>query len=171
MNREIKFRAWDKINKKMVYNVGIGPDGKLSPNAEIYASSWKVNQNALDFFRGIEQLFEEPQQFTGLHDKNGKEIYEGDVLGLNELPIPGKQTSFGQAIVKFGDYSYLGIEYGSDGYGYYVEGYDGYRRSDGRIDKYYFSDTGQETILHCKEWEVIGNVFENPELIDTEKKV
>ena len=63
--REIKFRAWDKENKVMIYPKGILFDGRV------------VNFNC-----GILEPFEEYElmQFTGLYDKNGKEIYEGDII-------------------------------------------------------------------------------------------
>lgn len=62
--REIKFRAWDNDRKRYDYNnhLVIQLDG-MSHNL----------QNGESDIYTIEQ-------FTGLHDKNGKEIYEGDIL-------------------------------------------------------------------------------------------
>jgi hypothetical protein len=54
--REIKFRAWWKYEDKWVYTVR-GPSSTLHPNG-----------GSFDFI----------EQFTGLKDKNGREIYEGD---------------------------------------------------------------------------------------------
>lgn len=65
MNRPIKFRCW--ANGKMEYALKIAP----------YEEKIGVN----DFFGAI--YFGQPiewMQFTGLLDKNGKEIYEGDIV-------------------------------------------------------------------------------------------
>lgn len=74
--KEIKFRAWDK-EKKGMFN-------------------WYFTEKGLfpsDFFNNSDY---EVMQFTGLHDKNGKEIYEGDII---ETRVSGKSGSAIKAVI------------------------------------------------------------------------
>ena len=82
MNREIKFRAWHKDLKKM-FKIG---------QITLEKGIWNFEPNDRDFI-GMSIPFQPSfvlMQYTGLHDKNGKEIYEGDILkvyykGMSEV--------------------------------------------------------------------------------------
>jgi uncharacterized phage protein (TIGR01671 family) len=124
MQREIKFRAWDKNKGTMVH---VGDGGRWSGSVGLLMD-------------GFED--EDLMQFTGLLDKNGKhEIYEGDVLeveqdeGTNEYPNWVKRRDK----VEFSGGCFFGI---------FNEPLYALVKSDGFVDAV-----------------VIGNVFENPELI------
>lgn len=125
--REIKFRAWDNENKEMLkvqeldfedtfYN------GRLAIRVEQYNDYFDLDDMIL-------------MQFTGLYDKNGKEIYEGDIL----------QIDVDRAYVKW-----------DNKYGYFQLI---------PIGDYYFDSDVIGQALEYLEAEVIGNIYDNPELL------
>lgn len=116
MKREIKFRAWS------------GDNNRMSPPENIF----NLRGNTSFHFNGTEGSNAVLMQFTGLKDKNGVEIYEGDIC-----------ESIGQRFV-------VGFKNGSFSAEY----------SDKSEDCFYLGNADEN------RFEVIGNFYQNPELID-----
>jgi uncharacterized phage protein (TIGR01671 family) len=75
--RELKFRAWDKVEKKMLFDADPFALHVSGSNEPLLAKTHR-NENC---------IFE---QYTGLKDKNGKEIYIGDIVSEHQGDIIGE---------------------------------------------------------------------------------
>ena len=93
-------------------------------------------------------------EYTGLKDKNGVEIYEGDIV-KNYWWDVNKKFIGHNWVVKFGEYDDSEIEYGSEGIGFYCENEAGEQESP--INLPYDRGYGIE---------VSGNIYENKELLE-----
>ena len=154
MNREILFRAKhihtmdsnEHLDETWVY-------GYLSDKDYIYDKSLEgeflVDENTIC-------------QYTGLHDKNGKRIWENDILMCHDNPKDLVKAVFGEFNV---------IEVESEevidsviGWHYEVIPTDELSK----CEPFCYSMPLTDTYIKLNEMEVVGNVFDNPELLEEE---
>ena len=138
--REIKFRVWD--GRKFYSPEPIKYKGKpaLDPNGDkikLLASHWSYVPNTQYIW----------QHYTGLKDDNGKEIYEGDILDS----IESTEVFYPNRMVV----EYHGIAFA----------FVGKTKRDQPPRSEYTFDTVTNSDIETYPAIVIGNIYENPELI------
>ena len=148
MNRPIKFRVWDKNRQSLIGPVNLLGDQKyviLPENWpwEHYCEAVNLSSSA----KTINEAFKERedyarenwiiQQYTGLKDSKGNEIYEGDIL--ERIQSPGRPRNYYQVI--WHDYMWIAVCTRKN-YSHCLDQFN--------------------EVKQCK---IVGNIFDKPELI------
>lgn len=126
MGRDIKFRAWDSERNRMYSDIQQTYDGRNNIPMDCFGNF------LLDVYKDRFSVM----QYTGLHDKNGKDIYEGDI-------VTSTNGLVGKIIFENGAY---------------VIDYD----DEGLINTTLYSLNRYDRGIT----EIIGNRFENPEMLE-----
>ena len=166
MNRKIKFRVWDRALNKMITKENVKElldtvnTGDCDTDYTYSRDEWYPAYDILiifDYFEDIQYRYIEDtstkrfelMQYTGLHDKNGKEIYEGDIVLYQDWEMAyeggGNDSFINKGIVEY------------------------------REDNCCFNVTERQTVdladvlyKDNEDLEVIGNIYNNPELLGGE---
>ncbi|WP_249629108.1 YopX family protein [Streptococcus uberis] len=136
----IKFRAWDKVAKVMIYHIeqtydGLG-DFQENENIEDYVSDISFGCFA-DWLENDQFVI---MQSTGLFDKNGVEIFDGDVVRIGTL----ETTPIGA------------VEFDKSNACFIIPN-----------NKKYVFGGEYVTRFHAKYFEVVGNIYENHDLLES----
>lgn len=155
MQREIKFRVRNKITNKVV-----GYEALFPTEVDNSQHEWCSSGNGIDWQNGIiaGKNFRR-EQYTGLKDKNGVPIYEGDILlgqVILKIPVSAGDSTSGTSYTRnepYGDKILFQIVYNPNiaAFAFQVIKNDGKKLPDGWQEK--------------RQFEIIGNIWENPDLL------
>nr|DAL42833.1 MAG TPA_asm: YopX protein [Caudoviricetes sp.] len=141
--REILFKAKRKDNGKWVEGYYTECNGKTFVGIDISISIDEFEVFCTPIIRWIEVDLETLCQFTGLCDKNGNRIWENDILMAHLDEFYPEDTTY--EIVEWGVAGLVGNETGS-------------------VDREYLGE------FDLEHYEVVGNIFDNKELLQEEHK-
>lgn len=133
--RQLKFRIWDTLSEYYIY-----PENRFAAS-HCWITPYGTVQNMRNGAGSPELII---QQWTGLTDKNGKDIYEGDIFKGFHCPFKG-------AIIP-----YRPVEFHNGTFFVKIKGSE----HPMYLHRFLENDYG-DAILP----EVIGNIFQNPELL------
>lgn len=156
--QNMKYKAWNFKTKEMFSPKTLEEDQMtiLSNGQFINVSSSSTRLSQIYPLNSMKPLFS-VEKF----DRNGNEIFEGDIV---KISYPAGYSLY---LVKFGEYdNKMHYEDRVSGNGWYVEEYQ-FSGTDKQVDKMICdisAITGKEDVLY-KYFGVIGNIYENPELL------
>lgn len=153
MDRELIFRAWHKPSKTMYWFDIM--NGNAHGTGAGYISMAPFGESITKYRHKDNVIAVDPQdceimQFTGLHDKNGKEIYEGDIA-----------NTIMSGLIRYEFKSKVVFKNGCFG----IEGLEDLVLINNAVGSFKSFDGCKTTDLI----EIIGNIHENPELLNSKE--
>ena len=142
--REIKFRAFDKKENEMFYS-------------SMYQDKTSMAYGLSNFLRECGDIEDTLMQYTGLKDKNGVEIYEGDVVKWGHLPNRSECWHRVATVEMFPSLQFNILHY-----------IDSKTLEKKKGDNHIFGFSNFIYKDTHNSLEIIGNIYENPELLKGE---